>query len=53
MNKNLNKIAVVGMACRYPGADNIDEFWNNILEGRETIKRFSDEELSKFEHRFD
>jgi len=38
-------IAVTGMACRYPGAANLDEFWKNLLEGRETIKRFTDDEL--------
>ena len=31
-------IAVVGMACRFPGARNVEEFWNNLLEGREAWK---------------
>ncbi|CAL8093609.1 unnamed protein product [Orchesella dallaii] len=31
-------IAIVGMSCRYPGANNVDEFWNLIIEGREGIK---------------
>lgn len=53
MNSNNDKIAVIGMACRFPGANNLDEFWKNLLDGKETIKRFSDEELSKFEFRFD
>ena len=38
-------IAVVGMACRFPGARNLDEFWHNLVEGVESITRFSDEEL--------
>lgn len=40
-------IAVVGMACMVPGANNIDEFWENIKNGVESIHFFSDEELRK------
>ncbi|MBT8342953.1 MAG: amino acid adenylation domain-containing protein [Desulfatitalea sp.] len=39
-------IAIVGMACRFPGADNTDEFWRNLIAGKETISFFNDEELS-------
>jgi acyl transferase domain-containing protein len=53
MELNNKKIAVIGMACRFPGANNLDEFWKNLMEGKETIHRFSDEELSKFEYRFE
>ena len=28
-----NAIAVVGMACKFPGADSIDEFWDIISQG--------------------
>ena len=38
-------IAVVGMACRFPGARNIGEYWNNLREGVESVKRFTDDEL--------
>jgi 8-amino-7-oxononanoate synthase len=27
-------VAVVGMACRFPGAENLDEYWNLIRAGR-------------------
>ena len=53
MSINNKKIAVIGMACRYPGANNISEYWNNLLESKDTIKRFTDEELSQFEFQFD
>jgi len=40
------EFAVIGMACRFPGARNIDEYWQNLLDGKETISFFKDEELS-------
>ncbi|WP_395350974.1 SDR family NAD(P)-dependent oxidoreductase [Variovorax sp. UC122_21] len=39
------EIAIVGMAGRFPGADDVDAFWRNIRDGVESIQRFSDEEL--------
>lgn len=30
-------IAIVGMACRYPGANSIKEFWNLLEQGLEGI----------------
>ncbi|MES2825119.1 MAG: amino acid adenylation domain-containing protein [Pseudomonadota bacterium] len=38
-------IAVIGMAGRFPGASNVDEYWQNIRAGKEIIKQFSDDEL--------
>ncbi|MCC5666136.1 acyltransferase domain-containing protein [Nostoc sp. CHAB 5784] len=38
-------IAVIGVVGRFPGAKNVDEFWKNLCEGRESISFFSDEEL--------
>ena len=40
------EIAVVGMAGRFPGAKNLDEFWANLEAGKESIQFFSDEELA-------
>ncbi len=39
------EIAVIGMAGRFPGARNIEEFWTNLTEGQESITFFTDEEL--------
>jgi amino acid adenylation domain-containing protein len=39
------EIAVIGMAGRFPGSRDIDEFWNNLKNGVESISFFSDEEL--------
>ena len=38
-------IAIIGMAGRFPGAKNIDEFWQNLRDGIDSISRFSEEEL--------
>ncbi len=40
-----NHIAIIGMAGRFPGARNLDEFWSNLADGVESIRFFSDEEL--------
>lgn len=41
----VGKIAVVGMAGRYPEAWNLDQFWQNLVNGRECITFFSEQEL--------
>lgn len=38
-------IAIIGMACRFPGANDVSAFWHNLREGVESITFFSDEEL--------
>jgi non-ribosomal peptide synthase protein (TIGR01720 family) len=42
-----NDIAIIGMAGRFPMADNIDEFWTNLVSSQNCIKRFTLEELEK------
>lgn len=38
-------IAIIGMACRFPGAKNISQFWHNLANGVNSITTFSKEEL--------
>ena len=38
-------IAVVGMAGRFPGANNIRSLWKNLLNGEESIRFFNRSEL--------
>ena len=40
-----DRIAVVGMAGRFPGASNVGEFWQLLEEGVEAIRTFTPEEL--------
>jgi acyl transferase domain-containing protein/thioesterase domain-containing protein len=42
---NDSDIAIIGMSCRFPDAATIDDFWQNLREGVESISFFSDEEL--------
>jgi acyl transferase domain-containing protein/thioesterase domain-containing protein/acyl carrier protein/protein-L-isoaspartate O-methyltransferase len=42
---NEESIAIIGMSGRFPGAKNIDEFWQNLKNGVESIAFFSDQEL--------
>lgn len=32
-------IAIVGMSCKFGGANNLDEYWNLLSEGKTSIKR--------------
>ncbi|WP_163336423.1 type I polyketide synthase [Desulfopila sp. IMCC35008] len=38
-------IAIVGIACRFPGADNVAGFWKNLQQGVCSIRELTDEEL--------
>lgn len=46
--KDLNgsEIAIIGMSGLFPGANNLDEFWENLKSGKESIQTLSDEELT-------
>ena len=39
------QVAIVGMAGRFPGADNLDKFWELLVQGRSGIRMLSEEEL--------
>ncbi len=39
------RIAVVGMAGRFPGAPDVEALWRVLVEGRETLTVFTEEEL--------
>ncbi|MGK5552264.1 SDR family NAD(P)-dependent oxidoreductase [Actinomadura kijaniata] len=39
------RIAIVGMACRYPDAASPEELWDNIVAGRRAFRRLPDERM--------
>ncbi|MBE9209297.1 type I polyketide synthase [Nostoc sp. LEGE 06077] len=41
----LDEIAIIGMSGCFPGAKNLDEFWQNLRDGVESICFFNEEEL--------
>ncbi|NMF62568.1 polyketide synthase (plasmid) [Brasilonema octagenarum UFV-E1] len=41
----IGSIAIIGMSGRFPGAKNLDEFWQNLRDGVESISFFSEQEL--------
>ena len=38
-------VAVIGMAGRYPGANDIEALWRNLRDGVESVSFFTDDEL--------
>jgi acyl transferase domain-containing protein len=42
-----NDIAIIGWACRLPGANSVGEYWRTICDGAVTTRRFSKPELLK------
>jgi acyl transferase domain-containing protein len=47
MNDNGERrgIAIIGIACRFPGADDWRQFWSNLCGGIDSIRHFSDTDL--------
>lgn len=43
--ENKDKIAIVGLDCRLPGANNAQEFWENLVKEKESLVEFTEEEL--------
>ena len=39
------EIAIIGQSGRFPGAQNVAQFWQNLCNGAESISHFSEEEL--------
>ncbi|HEX2187809.1 MAG TPA: type I polyketide synthase, partial [Longimicrobiaceae bacterium] len=43
---NPQDVAIVGMAGRFPGARDLEEFWRNLREGVRCISRFGEDEMA-------
>jgi len=44
-NDFVESIAIIGMAGRFPGARNVNQFWQNLRDGVESLSFFADQEL--------
>jgi acyl transferase domain-containing protein len=44
-NGSSTGVAIIGMACRFPGANDITAFWENLCRGVESITHFSRDDL--------
>jgi acyl transferase domain-containing protein len=40
-----SEVAIIGMAGRFPGAKNLEQFWRNLRDGVESVTFFTKEEL--------
>jgi amino acid adenylation domain-containing protein len=49
--ERLDAIAIVGMAGRFPGAQDVREFWRNLLAGTESVTFFADHQLEAVDGR--
>lgn len=38
-----NDIAIVGIGCMFPGAENIEEFWNVLKNGEDHVQEIPPE----------
>lgn len=45
MFDEIERVAIVGMVGRFPGAGDLEQFWENLRDGVEGITAFTDEEL--------
>jgi acyl transferase domain-containing protein len=38
-------IAIVGMSGRFPGANSVEQFWQNLMQGVDSVSSFTEDEL--------
>ncbi|KAL8880957.1 MAG: hypothetical protein Q9198_001740 [Flavoplaca austrocitrina] len=41
-----NAIAVIGMGCRFPGANNVEELWDLISSGKSMVQKLGEDKIS-------
>src|SRR6185436_2392527 len=42
-----DSVAIIGLSCHFPEAKDYRQFWQNLIQGRESIHFFSPEELAR------
>lgn len=43
--EEIEQVAVIGMAVRFPDAPTVEQFWQNLRNGRNSLRQFTDEDL--------
>ncbi|MBP2846632.1 KR domain-containing protein [Dickeya oryzae] len=38
MSRQAEKIAIIGMSGRYPDAENLEQYWDNLVDGRNAVR---------------
>jgi acyl transferase domain-containing protein/NAD(P)-dependent dehydrogenase (short-subunit alcohol dehydrogenase family) len=41
ITSDTNDIAIIGMSCRFPGADNYNEYWQNLSNGINSVREIT------------
>jgi acyl transferase domain-containing protein len=44
---NTGAIAIIGLGGRFPGANSIAEFWDNLVAGRDALRRYTQDEVQQ------
>jgi amino acid adenylation domain-containing protein len=44
-SQDFERIAIIGMSGRFPGARNVEQLWENLIAGKDCISRFREEDL--------
>jgi amino acid adenylation domain-containing protein len=53
INLSNNRIAVVGIAGKFPDADTKEEFWGKLCDNRESLHFFNNEVLKKYDSTYE
>lgn len=39
------EIAIIGVSCKFPDSENYRVFWDNLCQGKESVKKYTDDEI--------
>lgn len=53
MTSPLDPIAIIGMSCRFPGAADIEAFWDQLVNGRQAIGQYPGGRLAEMDRAYD
>jgi acyl transferase domain-containing protein len=43
------EIAVIGMSCKFPGSENVEEYWDLMVNGKDAIRKVPEGRWEKCE----